>query len=132
VGVTHSLDPDLVKPITDLLAQAGPVERPIRSRWGYDAVPEWRRVPASTVCEVGYKLVDGPRWLRYPATFHRWRPVLQQIAVWTNSLVRSWRNDRTTGQRGRQSSRSGPATRDVLVDPDSAAAPAAVWRTCSP
>jgi hypothetical protein len=46
--------PDLVTPLADALAQTGPLERPIRSRWGHDVVPEWRRVPATEVCEVGY------------------------------------------------------------------------------
>ena len=74
LGVTHPLSPDLLTPIADVLAQAGPPERPIRSRWGYDAVPEWRRVPNSAVCEIGYSLLDSGRWLRQPATFLRWRP----------------------------------------------------------
>ena len=65
---------DLLTPIADGLAQAGPLERPIRSRWGYDAVPEWRRIPNAAVCEIGYSLLDGARWLRQPATFLRWRP----------------------------------------------------------
>jgi ATP-dependent DNA ligase len=73
-GITRPISPDLVKHLGDVLAQAGPPERPIRSRWGHDAVPEWRRVPATEVCEVGYILLDGDRWLRQPATFLRWRP----------------------------------------------------------
>jgi ATP-dependent DNA ligase len=73
-GITRPISPDLAKHLADVLAQAGPQERPIRSRWGHDAVPEWRRVPATAVCEVGYVLLDETRWLRQPATFLRWRP----------------------------------------------------------
>jgi ATP-dependent DNA ligase len=58
LGVTHPLAPDLLTPIADGLAQAGPLERPIRSRWGYDAVPEWRRIPNAAVCEIAYSLLD--------------------------------------------------------------------------
>lgn len=74
LGVTHPLTTDLLTPIADALAQDSPPERPIRSRWGYDAVPAWRRVPNAAVCEIGYSLLDGGRWLRQPATFIRWRP----------------------------------------------------------
>ncbi len=52
------MGPDVVKTFADVLTQAGPPVRPIRSRWGHDAVPEWRRVPAIAVCEVGYVLLD--------------------------------------------------------------------------
>ena len=54
----------------------GPVadEHAIRSRWQYDAVPAWRRVPAVLVCEVAYTTLDAGRWLRQPARFVRWRP----------------------------------------------------------
>jgi hypothetical protein len=45
-------------PLAHLLTQAGPAERPIRSLWGYDAVPEWRRVSPSAVAEIGYSLLD--------------------------------------------------------------------------
>jgi ATP-dependent DNA ligase len=73
-GVTRPVSPAHRGPALDLLGQAGPVERPIASRWGHDAVPPWRRVPVTAVCEVGYNLLDGGRWLRQPAAFLRWRP----------------------------------------------------------
>jgi ATP-dependent DNA ligase len=88
-GVTRPISPDLVKPLAHVLRQAGPQERPIRSRWGHDAVPEWRRVPASAVCEVGYVLLDGDRWLRQPATFLRWRPERSAVDCGLDQLVRA-------------------------------------------
>src|SRR5262249_41614427 len=53
-GVTRQIPPDQVASLAAVLE--GPVadERAIRSRWQYDAVPAWRRVPAVLVCEVAY------------------------------------------------------------------------------
>ena len=75
-----------MKPLADVLGQAGPLERPIRSRWGHDAVPEWRRVPATEVCEVGYILLDRGTWLRQPARFVRWRPDRAPEDCWLEQL----------------------------------------------
>jgi hypothetical protein len=41
-----------------VLAEAGPEESPIRSRWQHAAVPTWRRVPPTAVCEVAYTVLD--------------------------------------------------------------------------
>jgi ATP-dependent DNA ligase len=57
-----------------VLAAAGPEESPIRSRWQHAAVPTWRRVPPTAVCEVAYTVLDGNRWLRHAARFVCWRP----------------------------------------------------------
>ena len=74
LGVSHPLHPDLVRHAAHVFAEAGPSERPIGSRWGRDAVPEWRRVPPTLVCEVAYTLLGAGRWFRSPATVLRWRP----------------------------------------------------------
>ena len=52
--------------LKSLLADAGPEESPIGSRWLHAAVPAWRRVPPTAVCEVAFTTLDG-RWLRQPA-----------------------------------------------------------------
>ena len=70
-GVSRPLPPTQRGTALELLAESGPEERPIRSRWGHDAVPPWRPVPPVRVCEVGYYLLDGGRWLRQPAAFLR-------------------------------------------------------------
>ena len=44
--------------IADLLAAARPEEAAIRSRWQHDAVPPWRRVEPTMVCEVRVTNVD--------------------------------------------------------------------------
>jgi hypothetical protein len=44
-----------------VLAQGGPEESPIRFRWQHAAVPTWRRVPPTAVCEVAYTILDGNR-----------------------------------------------------------------------
>jgi ATP-dependent DNA ligase len=74
LGVTRPIPPDQVAALAPVLE--GPVdnEHAIRSRWHYDAVPAWRRVPATLVCEVAYTTLDAGRWLRQPAKFVRWRP----------------------------------------------------------
>ena len=46
-----------------VLAQVGPEESPIRSRWQHAAVPTWRRVPPTAVCEVAYTVLETARWL---------------------------------------------------------------------
>jgi len=45
-------------PIADLLATALPEEAAIRSRWQHDAVPPWRRVEPTMVCEVRVTNLD--------------------------------------------------------------------------
>ena len=45
-------------PIADLLASARPEEAAIRSRWQHDAVPPWRRVEPTVVCEVRVTNLD--------------------------------------------------------------------------
>jgi ATP-dependent DNA ligase len=73
-GVTRSSTApfaDPCAPTLELLAD----ERAIPSRWQHDAVPAWRRVAPTAVCEVAYTVLDGGgRWLRHPARFLRWRP----------------------------------------------------------
>jgi ATP-dependent DNA ligase len=64
----------LTPEFASILAQAGAEEPPIRSRWQHAAVPTWRRVPPTAVCEVAYTLLDGQKWLRSAARFVRWRP----------------------------------------------------------
>jgi hypothetical protein len=57
-GVTRVLTPIQRVPAIALLAGAGPEERQIRSRWAQDALPAWRRIPPTLVCEIGYYLLD--------------------------------------------------------------------------
>jgi hypothetical protein len=45
-------------PIADLLAAARPEEAAIRSRWQHDAVPPWRRVEPTMICEVRVTNLD--------------------------------------------------------------------------
>jgi hypothetical protein len=42
----------------EVLAQAGPEQHPIQSRWQQAAVPAWCPVPPTVVCEVAYTLLD--------------------------------------------------------------------------
>lgn len=74
LGLCRPVPPAMAAPILALLEQAGPLERPIPSRWQQDAVPPWRRVPTELVCEIRAGNLDRGRWLRQPATFLRWRP----------------------------------------------------------
>ena len=46
------MEADAGGPIADLLASARPLEAAIRSRWQHYAVPQWRRVEPTMVCEV--------------------------------------------------------------------------------
>jgi ATP-dependent DNA ligase len=79
----HMLSPQLV----EVLAQAGPEQRPIESRWQHAAVPAWCPVPPTAVCEVAYTLLDGARWLRMPARFIRWRPDRSPDDCWLDQLA---------------------------------------------
>jgi hypothetical protein len=45
----------------------------IRSRWQRDAVPPWRRVEPTMVCDVRVTNLDLGRWARFPVAFVRWR-----------------------------------------------------------
>jgi ATP-dependent DNA ligase len=69
-----------------LLDAAGPEESPIRSRWQHAAVPTWRRVKPTVVCEVTYTLLDG-HWLRHAASFVRWRPDRSPDDCWLEQLT---------------------------------------------
>jgi ATP-dependent DNA ligase len=71
-----------------VLAEAGPEESPIRSRWQHAAVPTWRRVPPTAVCEVEYTVLDGNRWLRHAARFVRWRPDRSPDDCWLDQITR--------------------------------------------
>jgi ATP-dependent DNA ligase len=64
---------ELARPVAELLAEAGPEEAAIRSRWQHDAIPLWRRLPPRLVCEVRVSNLDRGRWARFPAVFLRWR-----------------------------------------------------------
>ena len=73
--------------LSDLFAHAGPEQNPIPSRWQHLAVPAWRRVPPTVVCEVAFTVLDAKRYLRFPARFICWRPdrspddcLLEQLA----------------------------------------------------
>jgi hypothetical protein len=52
------MEVDAGGPIADLLAAGRPVEAAIRSRWQHDAVPPWRRVEPTMVCEVRVTNLD--------------------------------------------------------------------------
>lgn len=43
----------------EVLAQAGPEQHPIQSRWQHAALPAWCPVPPTAVCEVAYTLLDS-------------------------------------------------------------------------
>ena len=73
-GVTRAIPESQSEPISGLLNRAGPVQSAIPSRWQHDQVPAWLPVPAEAVCEVRFTNLDRTRWLRFPATFVRWRP----------------------------------------------------------
>jgi ATP-dependent DNA ligase len=72
---------------TTLLADAGPEESPIRSRWQHAAVPIWHRIRPIAVCEVAYTVLDQGRWLRHAATFVRWRPDKLPEDCWVDQLA---------------------------------------------
>jgi len=57
-AVTRAMEADAGGPIADLLASARPEEAAIRSRWQHDAVPPWRRVEPTMVCEVRVTNLD--------------------------------------------------------------------------
>jgi hypothetical protein len=48
----------LSEPVDQLLQRAGPLERPIHSRWQKQDIANWQRVPAEVVCEVKLSNVD--------------------------------------------------------------------------
>jgi hypothetical protein len=52
------MEADAGGPIADLLAAARSEEAAIRSRWQLDAVPQWRRVEPTMVCEVRVTNLD--------------------------------------------------------------------------
>ncbi len=52
------MEADAGGPIADLLAAARPAEAAIRFRWQRDAVPPWRRVEPTMVCEVRVTNLD--------------------------------------------------------------------------
>ena len=72
-AVTRAMEADAGGPIADLLATARPEQAAIRSRWQHDAVPPWRRVEPTMVCEVRVTNLDLGRWARFPVAFVRWR-----------------------------------------------------------
>jgi ATP-dependent DNA ligase len=78
----------LTAEFASLLAEAGPEESPIRSRWQHAAVPTWRRVRPIAVCEVAYTVLDGKRWARHAASFVRWRPDRSPDDCWLDQLAR--------------------------------------------
>jgi ATP-dependent DNA ligase len=78
----------LTAEFASLLAEAGPEESPIRSRWQHAAVPTWRRVRPIAVCEVAYTVLDGNRWARHAASFVRWRPDRSPDDCWLDQLAR--------------------------------------------
>jgi len=57
-GLARPSDAALTAEFACILAEAGPEESPIRSRWQHAAVPAWRCVPPTAVCEVAYTLLD--------------------------------------------------------------------------
>jgi ATP-dependent DNA ligase len=73
-GVCRWSRPMLTDQLAALLEQAGPEQSPIPSRWQHVAVPAWRPVSPSVVCEVEFTVLDARRWLRHSARFVRWRP----------------------------------------------------------
>jgi len=72
-----------------VLADAGPEEDPIRSRWQHAAVPSLRRVRPIAVCEVAFTLLDSARWFRHTSTFIRWRPDRSPDDCWLEQLASS-------------------------------------------
>jgi hypothetical protein len=58
LGVARPSKGMLSAQLASVLAEAGPEESPIRSRWQHAAVPTWRRVPPTPVCEVAYTVLD--------------------------------------------------------------------------
>jgi hypothetical protein len=48
----------LTEVLSTVLAQAGPEQSPIPSRWQHAAVPAWCPVPPTIVCEVSYTTLD--------------------------------------------------------------------------
>ena len=73
-GLARPADAIFTPAFVALVGEAGPEESPIRSRWQHAAVPTWRRVPPTAVCEVAFTVLDAGRWLRHAARFVRWRP----------------------------------------------------------
>jgi hypothetical protein len=91
----------------------GPVanEYAIRSRWQYDAVPAWRRVPATLVCEVAYTTRGAGSVSRrgsYAGGPTDWRT----IAAWINS---NGPKDRLGATAGVQTARDVPVA--LVGDP---------------
>jgi ATP-dependent DNA ligase len=77
----------LTAQFSDVLAQAGPEQHPIQSRWQHAAVPAWCPVAPIAVVEVAYTTLDRGRWLRQPARFLRWRPDRSPEDCWLEQLI---------------------------------------------
>ena len=73
-AVTRPIGAEAGGPLAALLAETGPAEAAIKSRWQHDAVPPWRRLEPKVVCEVRVTNLDLGRWARFPVAFVRWRP----------------------------------------------------------
>jgi ATP-dependent DNA ligase len=87
-GLVRAARHVLTAELSDILAQAGPEQHPIPSRWQHAAVPAWCPVPPISVCEVAYTTLDGGgRWLRQPARFLRWRPDRFAEDCWIEQLA---------------------------------------------
>ena len=86
VGLARPSASVLTPEFAAVLAEAGPEEDPIRSRWQHAAVPSWRRVRPTAVCEVAFTLLDSARWFRHAATFIRWRPDRSSDDCWLEQL----------------------------------------------
>ena len=85
-GVARSSNQMLTEVLSTVLAQSGPEQSPIPSRWQHAAVPAWCPVPPTIVCEVSYTTLDSGRWLRQPARFVRWRPDRSPEDCWLEQL----------------------------------------------
>jgi ATP-dependent DNA ligase len=73
--------------LDEMLAQTGPAQHPIQSRWQHAAVPAWCLVPPTAVCEVAFTVLDAGRWLRVPARLVRWRPDRSPDECWLDQLA---------------------------------------------
>jgi len=58
-GVARSSSQMLTEVLSTVLAQSGPDQSPIPSRWQHAAVPAWCPVPPTIVCEVSYTTLDS-------------------------------------------------------------------------
>ncbi len=67
-GLTSVIPAEAVAPLAAILDQTVPLEDAIPSRWRYDAIPPWRRVPPDLVCEVRIGPPEPPTPRRLPDT----------------------------------------------------------------